>query len=176
MDAMVMPFELRGAARDARPTNGDRVRFRLAVKKHQSWVDRLEIISAAPVDAGLLQTPSTPTLVRVGAPVPDFELVDQTGAPFSLARHRGTVLAATFIYTRCPLPDYCPRMIENFRRVRDRFADRLGRDLLLLTITFDPQYDTPERLAAYARANRAGGAGWFFLTGDGASIERVCNA
>jgi protein SCO1 len=85
-------------------------------------------------------------------------------------------VAVTFIYTRCPLPDYCPRMIENFRAVRGRLASRMDRDLVLLTISFDPTYDTPQRLAAYATSNRAGGPGWHFLTGDPANIERVCNA
>jgi protein SCO1/2 len=86
------------------------------------------------------------------------------------------VVAVTFIYSRCPLPDYCPRMVENFRAVRQRFADVMDRDLVLLTISFDPQYDTPAVLARYAAAQRAGGRGWHFLTGDKANIERVCNA
>ncbi len=67
-------------------------------------------------------------------------------------------------------------MIENFRAVRNRLAARMDRDLVLLTVTFDPKYDTPQTLASYAASNRAGGPGWFFLTGDAAKIERVCNA
>jgi protein SCO1 len=176
MDAMAMPFDVKGAARSAKLTPGDRVRFRLSVKGGQSWVDRLEVISAAPVDAGLRQTPAAPVLVPVGAAVPDFTLVDQAGADVSLSALRGKVVAVTFIYSRCPLPDYCPRMVENFRAVRQRFADAMDRDLVLLTISFDPQYDTPAVLARYAAAQRAGGRGWHFLTGDKANIERVCNA
>jgi protein SCO1 len=175
MDAMVMPFDLRGAARRVALTAGDRVRFRLGVKGGRSWVDRVEVISAAPVDAGLRETPSVPTLASIGSPLPDFELVDQSAAPLSLFSLRGKVVVVTFIYTRCPLPDYCPRMVENFRVVRRRFAARLNQDLVLLTISFDPTYDTPERLAAYAAANRAGGPGWHFLTGDAARIEHVCD-
>jgi protein SCO1 len=176
MDAMVMPFDLRGQARGVALVAGDRVRFRLAVKSGRSWVDRVDVISAAPADAGLQQTPAGSTLVPIGSPLPDFELVDQSAAPLSLSSLRGKVVAVTFIYTRCPLPDYCPRMVENFRAVRQRFATVLNRDLVLLTISFDPTYDTPERLAAYAAANRAGGPGWRFLTGDSARIERVCAA
>jgi protein SCO1/2 len=67
-------------------------------------------------------------------------------------------------------------MIENFRAVRSRLAARMDRDLVLLTISFDPQYDTPQMLATYAASNRAGGPGWRFLTGDPTNIERVCNA
>ncbi len=171
-----MPFDVKGAARSVKTTSGDRVRFRLAVKGGRSWVDRLEVISAAPVDAGLLQTPAAPVLVPVGSPMPDFELTDQANRSVALSALKGKVVAVTFIYTRCPLPDYCPRMVTNFRAIRDRFATRMDRDLVLLTITFDPKYDTPPMLAAYAAAEHAGGPGWHFLTGDAAGIERVCNA
>ena len=108
--------------------------------------------------------------------VPDFELTDQLGAPVTLSGLKGKVVAVTFIYSRCPLPDYCPRMIENFKALRERFASRMDRDVVFLTITFDPRYDTPEVLTKYAASQRAGGPGWHFLTGDPAKIERVCNA
>ena len=176
MDAMVMPFDVKGDARKEKLVAGDRVKFRLAVKGDASWVDRVEVISAAPVDAGLQQTPAVPVLVPVGSPVPDFELVDQTNHRVALSSLKGKVIAVTFIYTRCPLPDYCPRMVNNFRAVRDRFATRMDRDLVLLTISFDPKFDSPETLAGYAASQRAGGPGWHFLTGEPADIERVCNA
>jgi protein SCO1/2 len=176
MDAMAMPFDLRGSARDAKLTPGDRVRFRLSVKSGRSWVDRVIVVSAAPVDAGLQNTPAMPVLVPVGTAMPDFELTDQAGAPVALSGLKGKVVAVTFIYSRCPLPDYCPRMVENFKAVRARFADRMDRDLVFLTISFDPRYDTPAVLTKYAASQRAGGPGWHFLTGDPAKIERVCNA
>jgi protein SCO1/2 len=176
MDAMSMPFALSGSARSVAVAPGDRVRFRLAVSHGTSFVDRIDVTSAAPVDAGLRRSPAVPALVPVGSIVPDFSLVDQSAEPLTLASLRGKVVAVTFIYTRCPLPDYCPRMIENFRAVRARFADRMDRDLVLLTVSFDPKYDTPERLASYAAANRVAVPGWYFLTGDAAQIERVCDA
>jgi protein SCO1/2 len=179
MDAMVMPFDLKGDARNEKLVTlvaGDRVKFRLAVKGDRSWVDRVEVISAAPVDAGLQQTPAVPVVVPVGSPLPDFALVDQANRRVALSSLKGKVVAVTFIYTRCPLPDYCPRMVTNFRAVRDRFAARMDRDLVLLTISFDPTFDTPETLARYAASQRAGGPGWHFLTGESADIERVCNA
>ncbi len=176
MDAMAMPFDLRGSARTAKLTPGDRVKFRVSVKGGRSWVDRVEVVSASPVDAGLQNTPAAPVLVPVGTTMPDFELTDQDGKPVRLSALKGKVVAVTFIYSRCPLPDYCPRMIENFKAVRARFADRMNRDLVFLTISFDPRYDTPEVLTKYAASQRAGGPGWHFLTGDPAKIERVCNA
>ncbi len=176
MDAMAMPFDLKGGARAVTMTPGDRVRFRLSVKGGRSWVDRVEVVSAPTVDAGLQQPPAAPVLVPVGTAMPDFTLTDQAGAPVALSRLRGKVVVVTFIYSRCPLPDYCPRMVENFKAVRERFAARMDKDLVLLTISFDPQYDTPQILARYAASRRAGGPGWHFLTGEPANIERVCNA
>ena len=176
MDAMAMKFDLIGPARAATPMPGDRVRLRLSVRSGRSWIDRLDIVSAVQADAGLQQTPAVPALVRVGSPVPDFELIDQAGAAVALSALRGKVVAVTFIYTRCPLPDYCPRMVANFRAVRERFAARMDRDLVLLTISFDPRYDTPNILNSYAAGLGAGGPGWHFLTGDPARIERACAA
>ena len=113
-----MPFDLKGRARAVALTAGDRVRFRLAIKGGRSWVDRVEVVSAAPVDAGLQQTPAAPVLVPVGTMMPDFELTDQSGANIRLSALQGKVVAVTFIYSRCPLPGYCPRMVENFRAIR----------------------------------------------------------
>jgi protein SCO1/2 len=175
MDAMAMPFDLKGQARTAKLVPGDRVRFRLSVKGGRSWVDRLDVVSAAPVDAGLQTTPAVAALVPVGTAMPDFELTDQAGATVALSGLKGKVVAVTFIYSRCPLPDYCPRMVENFKALRERFASRMDRDLVFLTISFDPRYDTPAVLTKYAASQRAGGPGWHFLTGDPATIERVCN-
>ena len=106
---------------------------------------------------------------------PDFTLTDQHGTRVSLASLRGRVVALTFIYTRCPLPDYCPRMVTNLRAVKDRFADRLGRDLALLTISFDPKHDTPERLKGFAEQYRANVPGWHFLTGSADEVQRACS-
>ena len=175
MDAMAMPFDLKGEARTATLHPGDRIRFRLSVKGGRSWVDRVEVVSAAPVDAGLQNTPAVPVLVPVGRrfPTSAHRSGRQAGGPLVA---QGKVVAVTFIYSRCPLPDYCPRMVENFRAVRQRFAARMDRDLVFLTLSFDPRYDTPEVLTKYAASQRAGGPGWHFLTGDPAKIERVCNA
>ena len=174
MDAMVMPFTVRDPEQisDVRP--GDRVAFRLNVRKSRSWIDRLQLLSAAPIDIGLTQTPAVSTLVKIGDPVPDFTLTNQDGRPLSLSSLRGKVVAVTFIYTRCPLPDYCPRMITNLQAVERRFPQRVGNDVELVAVTFDPQYDTPKRMKEYAQFFKADRPGWQFLTGPMADIERVC--
>ena len=176
MEAMVMPLTVRGSIPMSTIRPGDRVGFRLVVGKDSTHIDRLRLLSAAPADQGLTLTPAASTLVPIGAAVPDFALVDQRGAAVTLAGLRGRVVVVTFIYTRCPLPDYCPRMVTNLAAVRDRFRARLGQDITLLTVTFDPQYDTPDRLAAYARLHNADIPGWHFLTGDAAGIKQVCDA
>jgi len=175
MGAMVMPFTVRDpkALADVHP--GDRIAFRLNVGNDRTHIDRLELLSAAPADPGLLQTPAVSTLVKPGESMPDFTLINQDGVPVSLSSLRGQVVAVTFIYTRCPLPDYCPRMITNLQAVERRFQERVGKDLALVAITFDPQYDTPKRLKEYASVFKATGPGWQFLTGANEDVERVCS-
>ena len=174
MDAMVMPFDVGDAKELADVRPGDRVAFRLNVRRERSWIDRLRLLSAAPADAGLKQSPAVATLVPPGGGVPDFTLTNQNGEPVPLSSLRGSVVALTFIYTRCPLPDYCPRMITNLQAIARRFPEHVGKDLALAAVTFDPQYDTPERLKDYARAFRADRSGWQFLTGSLDDVSRVC--
>lgn len=175
MDAMVMPFEARGAVPSALAP-GDRVRFRLNVSRGRSWIDRIALLSAARTDVGLLASPARPLLTPIGGAPPDFTLVDHHGRHVTPASLRGQTVALTFIYTRCPLPDYCPRMLANFKAVAERFRARLGRDLTLAVVTFDPAFDTVAVLSAYARAQAADRPGWVFLTGEPGEVSQVCDA
>jgi protein SCO1 len=172
MDAMVMPFRVRDVAALPEAAPGDRLRFRLVVTKAESWIERVSVLSAARRDAGLARSPAEPVLVPIGAPMPDFSLVDTRGERVSLSGLRGQVVLVTFIYTRCPLPDYCPLQMANFAQLRER----LGRDVTLLTITFDPRHDTSEVMARYGATYGADGVGWRLLTGTPAEIERVTEA
>lgn len=171
---MVMPF----AVKDSRTLHdvraGDVVAFRLRPKKAGTEIDHLKLVSAKAADAGATMTPATSALVKIGELVPDFTLTDQNGASVSLSSLRGKVVALTFIYSRCPLPDYCPRVVANLAEVRKRFAARLGRDLTLLTVSFDPQYDTPAVLHAYAEQFGGNVPGWHFLSGSPEAIASVC--
>lgn len=174
MDAMIMPFTVRepDQMRGIRP--GDVVQFRLRPRKGGSEIDRLKALSAAGADTGLTMTPAAATLIPTGESVPDFTLTDQNGKRISLASLRGQVVAITFIYTRCPLPDYCPRVVNNLAEVRKRYQDRMGRDLTLLTVTFDPKYDTPEVLNRFARRYGGNVEAWHFLTGSPEEVAAVC--
>ena len=174
MEAMVMPFQVRDPKqiRGVRP--GDVVSFRVRSRKSGTEIDRIKPLSAAGADAGLTMTPSVSTLIQPGESVPDFTLTDQTGARISLASLRGQVVVITFVYSRCPLPDYCPRMVNNLAAVRKRYQDLMGRDLTLLTVTFDPKYDTPEVLRNFARRYGGNVTGWHFLTGSPEEVAAVC--
>ncbi|MCA1562754.1 MAG: SCO family protein [Acidobacteria bacterium] len=175
MDAMVMRFTAANPSdlADVRP--GDRIQFRIKVTGNRTVIDRVALLSAAPADDSLIMSPAKPSLVAIGQLVPDFTLTNQDGYPVSLASLHGKVVALTFIYTRCPLPDYCPRMMAHLNAVRDRFGDRLNVDLALLTLTFDPKYDTPAQMKQYAQHYRADVPGWHFLTGGASQIARVCS-
>jgi protein SCO1/2 len=175
MEAMVMPFTVRDTKQMAEVRPGDRIAFRLNVRDERSWIDRLQLLSAAPADEGLVQSPAVSTLVSLGTEIPDFTLTNQDGERVSLSSLRGKVVAVTFIYTRCPLPDYCPRMITNLQAVERRFPERVGRDLALAAITFDPQYDTPSRMKEYAQFFKADKRGWQFLTGSVEDVTHVCS-
>jgi protein SCO1/2 len=92
----------------------------------------------------------------------------------SLPELRGRVVALNFVYTSCALPTFCLRLANNFAVLQKRFEKRLGKDLVLLTVTFDPVHDTPEVLAKYSEQWKANPAAWHFLTGSEADVQRVC--
>ena len=130
---------------------------------------QLEILDAATARSSRTE----PTLL-VGQSVPDFGLIDQRRKSIALSALKGQVVAITFIYTRCPLPNFCFRMSNNFGILHRRFADRMGKDLVLLSITFDPEDDQPETLADYARTWAKDDKAWHFLTGPAANVKKIC--
>ncbi len=173
MDAMVMTFSVRDRSLFLNIHDGDRVYFRLVVETNASFIDHVTRLSAAPVDPRRWQTPVLSRLVSIGEIVPDFHLIDHNNEPVSLGQFRGKVVAINFIYTRCPLPDYCPRMTNSFVDIGKRFADRMERDLVLLTITIDPKHDTTDVLKAYSRAFGGGFPGWHLLSGSVSDVKTV---
>jgi len=175
MPAMAMPFRVKNDAELSGLAPGARVQFQLEVTKRGAVVRNLRAQALA--TGGMvadnrqkLRLPSTPEKLATGAAVPDFTLTDQSLRPVHLADFRGQVVAINFVYTRCPLPDVCPRLCASFARLQKRFA---GRDLTLLSVTLDPQYDSPEILAGYAKIWRADPARWHFLTGGLEDVQRV---
>jgi protein SCO1/2 len=162
MPAMMMPFRAADPAELNELYPGARIVFRLEVDKRQS-VARDVRKSGAPDG----EIPPPPEMLPIGTALPDFRLTDQDGRAVTTADLRGKVVAIDFIYTRCPLPDVCPRLAATFAALQRRFAHEPG--LLLLSVTVDPDYDTPSVLAEYARRWSAG-PGWRFLTGDVSAV------
>jgi protein SCO1 len=121
-----------------------------------------------------LATRSSADVLHVGQLVPDFTLTDQTRQRISLSQFTGKVVAITFIYTRCPRPDYCVRLSNNFGLLQRRFKQQMGQNLILLTIVIDPVHDQPEALANYARTWKADARTWHFLTGPLPDIQQLC--
>ncbi|MDQ6699622.1 MAG: SCO family protein [Acidobacteriota bacterium] len=168
MPAMIMPFTVeRRELSGLEP--GARIAFQLNVKRHSAIARHIERRGTS----ATVPLSTAPEKLRLNASVPDFSLTDQSGRQICLSDFRGKVVALDFIYTRCPLPDVCPRLSANFARLQRRFAAELGTGFVLLSITIDPLYDTPEVLTKYAKLWKADPAGWHFLTGSPEEIGRV---
>jgi protein SCO1 len=122
----------------------------------------------------LAQTPQAAQdeqpLPTIGA-APDFALISQNGTEVTLERLRGKVVAVAFIYTWCP--DVCPMLTDKMARVQDALGTDFATEVAFVSITFDPERDTPEVLKDYAAAFDADLAGWSFLTGEPEAVREV---
>jgi protein SCO1/2 len=151
MDAMTMPYKLKDASVLSELHPGDVLTADLLVSHDPNadvLLDHIVVIAQGKPDykpAVLYHVPAQ------GDAVPDFKLHNQDGRPIRLAQFKGKALLITFIYTRCPLPDFCPRVTRNFAAVnKDLAADAaVYAKTHLLCVSFDPEHDTPARLRAY---------------------------
>lgn len=109
-------------------------------------------------------------LSKIG-PAPDFTLTNQDGQSLSLARLRGKVAVVTFIYASCT--DTCPLLTAKMAGIQKRLGSDFGSRVYFISVTVDPERDTPEVLGRYARAHGANLGGWAFLTGSPAQIRDV---
>jgi protein SCO1/2 len=186
MEGMTMAFPVRDAREIEGLVPGAIIEFTLVVTKDTSYatrvrVKRYESLEQDPLNArrlGLLNRinrGATPvSSLTVGQSVPDFTLTNQANQRVSLFQFRGKVVALTFVYTSCALPQFCLRSASNFGVLQKRFAHELGRDLVLFIVTFDPLRDRPEVLAEYASHWDADPRTWHFLTGEVTEVRRVC--
>jgi protein SCO1 len=113
-------------------------------------------------------------LLETGDVLPDAAFIDQQDRRRSIAEWRGSVMLLTFIYTRCPLPNYCPLMDRHFATLQNAVsADATLRGRVkLVTLSFDPDFDSPAVLAAHAAKLKADPQVWTFLTGDRATVDK----
>jgi protein SCO1/2 len=187
MDAMTMPYRVDNPRVLDTLKAGEKIEFTLVVGKTSSYITNVHVREydswerdpaqnrrLALLDEAMRSKAGSASTLSIGQTVSDFSLVDQTNRPVTLSEFRGKVVAITFIYTRCPLPDYCMRLSNNFAQLQKRFNTRMGRDLVLLSITFDPDHDSPDVLAKYAETWKANVDGWRFLTGTLSNVKQVC--
>ncbi len=157
MEAMVMPYKTKPASALNKLSPGDSITAELVVVDHDPrnenseadyWLENINVTGHAPqtVAAG----PNAMHIPAAGEDVPDFSFTNQDGKRVSLRDYRGKVLFITFIYTRCPFPDFCPRMSTNFSQIYKQLGSNPAlANAELLSVSFDPEHDTPKVLRDY---------------------------
>ena len=176
MPAMTMPYQVKDKALLADKQPGDLVTATLVVGETEAHLSTLTKTGHA-----ALETPppalDQPDILEAGQQVPDALLVDQDGKPMPFSSLRGHRVALTFMYTRCPLPDFCPLMNRNFAATQDAVQQTPSlSDVRLITMTLDPQYDTPKVLKGQAGLYKANPAVWSFVTGEPKEVARFSSA
>lgn len=179
MMAMTMPFTVRDPREVASVKSGDKVTFRLLVTDDESWIDSVKRVGID--DAPPTFTYEQSRVVRdvepleIGQLMPDYPFTNEFGAPVKLSDYRGRVVGLTFIFTRCPLPDFCPRMLKNFSAAAEKLAAAGSgpTNWHLLTMTIDPLFDTPAVLRTHAQREDYDPKRWTFLTGALIDIDAI---
>ena len=156
MDAMAMSYNVKPAATVDHLTAGDSISAEVVVTPlaansddaiSESWLENVKVTGhTAPAPAAA----NTPHMPASGEEAPNFSFTNQSGKRISLKQFRGKMLFVTFIYTRCPFPDFCPRMSSNFAQIDQQLgANAALAGAHLLSISFDPEHDTPKILRDY---------------------------
>lgn len=182
MPAMTMPFDVKDRSALEDLHEGDKVRAKLRVTGDESALVDLEVTDPAPPPGLTLDmSGGQPTLrarakrLEPGDEVPDFTVTTQDGSTMKLSDLRGKAVALTFIYTRCPLPDFCPKMDARFAELARMVGAVPGRveGVRLLSVSFDPEHDTPEVLARHAKLRGADGTLWRFAVASHDELRKV---
>lgn len=182
MAAMVMPYPVRDAKSISSLNPGDEITADVVVTSDGAYLENIVVTkkAAAPGNAKPSGAKHEP---EPGDKVPDFALVDQSGKRIQLASFHGDVLLMTFIYTRCPFPDFCPLVSRNFAQIYSRIRNNPSLEnqkIHLLSVSFDSKYDTPAVLKKYAASfdQTTGGNPfdrWEFATVPAKELPDVAN-
>jgi len=177
MPAMTMTFTL-GEAESGALAPGDRVRFTLSVGADSSRAEGVTVTGHETLGSRAATAAAPVARLKRGDALPPLALVDQWGRAITRDDFRGHATVVTFIFTRCPLPEFCPRVTSRFKELQAALArDRsLSDSTRLLSITIDPAFDTPAVLHAYARAIGADAARWRFAGGDPTQVLSIARA
>src|SRR5579871_6254682 len=179
MDGMTMPFKVKDSAQLAELKRGDQVNFQLHVIADQSWVDHFEKTGLV----SLAEDKTVPQPAETSGPHPDKSLLDykftnELGQAVSFNDFRGQALAITFFYTRCPLPDYCPRLSKNFEEASHKLEAMANAptNWHFISVSFDPRSDSPQVLKSYGMSYGYDPAHWSFFTGPQDKIAELARS
>jgi protein SCO1 len=193
MEAMTMPFKVKEPGELAGLRPGDNILFRLWVTDTESWIEGISkntgaqtVGQASRLSGGSLtlgpskagETPDaageTPAPLR-RHPLLDYPFTNELAQAVKLSDFRGQALAITFFFTRCPIPEFCPRLSKNFEEASDKLSAMPGgpTNWHFLSVTFDPESDTPSVLKAYGERYQYDPKHWSFLTGPKEGISEL---
>jgi len=183
MPSMTMPFVARDPKQITHLKTGDAISFRLSVTQKDFWIENVKKIR--PEDVNVAEPKRTPSVsqerdarLKEGDKMPPFSLMNQNDERISLDTFHGQPFVLTFVFTRCPVPNFCPRMSNNFEELQA--AIKAGSGMLattrLLSVTLDPDYDSPKVLSDYAVFHHADPNIWTFATGDEKEIDSLTRA
>lgn len=178
MGAMTMSYKMKDAQQLKDIVPGDLINATLVVETNGAFVTDVKKVGQAPLEKPIIDTPASSgfELLKAGDPVPDANFVDQNGKKRQFSTFKGSPLAITFMYTKCPLPDFCPLMDRNFASVQQTLGtDPTLKKVHLVSISFDPVTDTPAVLKQHASELKADPARWTFLTGDRDEIDQFAS-
>jgi len=178
MPAMTMPYRVQEPGLLTGRVPGDLITARLQVAPDLAWLSAITLMGSAPLPEDAPTTIPAAAgvhLLKPGDQVPDTRLVDQDGRPLVLSAWRGSAVVVTFIYTRCPLPQFCPLMDRRFAEIQALVGAEpsLKGQVRLLSISFDPANDGAAVLRAHAAKATADPAVWRFATADERLVDRL---
>jgi protein SCO1 len=179
MDAMTMPFKVKEPGELTGLRTGDTIRFCLKVTDTESWIDQISKTGRTPPaesKAAPLPAAAAPA-AKPRHPLQDYPFTNELGQAVRLSDFRGQALAITFFFTRCPIPDYCPRLSRNFEEASHKLGALPGgpTNWHFLSVTFDPEFDTPSVLKAYGERYQYDPQHWSFLTGPKEKIGELAS-
>ncbi len=177
MTSMTMDFKIKNPADLNVMKAGDEITGTLVVDDISSWI---EITAIAEGGSQITPTTAVPGEPKPGDAIPDFALMNQDGTPIRLSQYKGKALALTFVYTRCQQPDQCTLMSNNFAAIdRDlQQQPEVYAKTHLLTISFDPEFDTPKVMRSYGASHTGRYSDetfqhWEFATGSADDVKRI---
>lgn len=177
MVAMTMPFRVREPRELLGLSAGDEITFHLRVTEDESWIESVRRTGRSQRETN--PPPATPSPAAVPLtgrhPLLDYAFTNEFGQPVSLGQFHGSALAYTFFFTRCPVPDYCPRLAKNFVAATRKLRETPGAptNWHFLSISIDPESDTPAVLRNYARGYGYDSNHWSFLTGPTNKVREL---